>query len=105
MVQGRGQVGAALVTHPGIDGVAFTGGTDTAAATRAVAAVGLTQRTTFDKIGVVVARGTQAQIQSVRSEPGVTYVEGGEQPIRVQLAQCGVEVPQERMHETFFANV
>ncbi len=58
-------------------------GTDTAAATRAVRSAGLTQRTTFDKIGVVVARGTQAQIQSVRSEPGVTYVEGGEQPIQM----------------------
>jgi len=32
LVPGRGEtVGAALVTHPGIDGVAFTGGTDTAA--------------------------------------------------------------------------
>lgn len=33
LVPGRGEtVGAALVSHPGIDGVAFTGGTDTAAA-------------------------------------------------------------------------
>ncbi len=32
LVPGRGEtVGAALVSHPGIDGVAFTGGTDTAA--------------------------------------------------------------------------
>ena len=33
LVPGRGEtVGAALVSHPGIDGVAFTGGTDTATA-------------------------------------------------------------------------
>ena len=31
LLPGRGEtVGAALVAHPGIDGVAFTGGTDTA---------------------------------------------------------------------------
>jgi len=40
LVPGRGEsVGAALVSHPGIDGVAFTGGTDTATAiNRALAA-------------------------------------------------------------------
>jgi RHH-type proline utilization regulon transcriptional repressor/proline dehydrogenase/delta 1-pyrroline-5-carboxylate dehydrogenase len=39
LVPGRGEtVGAALVSHPGIDGVAFTGGTDTAwAINRAIA--------------------------------------------------------------------
>ena len=36
LVPGRGEtVGAALVSHPGIDGVAFTGGTDTARAINA----------------------------------------------------------------------
>ncbi|PZO02321.1 MAG: bifunctional proline dehydrogenase/L-glutamate gamma-semialdehyde dehydrogenase [Alphaproteobacteria bacterium] len=40
LVPGRGEtVGAALVSHPGIDGVAFTGGTDTASAiNRSIAA-------------------------------------------------------------------
>ena len=40
LVPGRGEtVGAALVSHPGIDGVAFTGGTDTAASiNRSIAA-------------------------------------------------------------------
>ncbi|EHN77926.1 delta-1-pyrroline-5-carboxylate dehydrogenase, partial [Streptomyces coelicoflavus ZG0656] len=40
LVPGRGEtVGAALVAHPGIDGVAFTGGTDTAGAiNRSIAA-------------------------------------------------------------------
>src|SRR6478672_4650748 len=60
-------------------------GTDTAAAKRAVAAAGLRPVTTFDKIGVVVATGLPAQIQAVRGESGVTYVEGN-QPIAFTLA-------------------
>ena len=34
----------------------------------------------FDRIGVVVARGTKAQIGAARTQPGVTYLEGN-QPI------------------------
>ncbi|MGA8978192.1 MAG: S8 family serine peptidase [Pedococcus sp.] len=60
-------------------------GTDTATAQRAVAATGMRSVTTFDKIGVVVATGLPAQVQAVRSEPGVTYVEGN-QPIAFTLA-------------------
>jgi serine protease AprX len=60
-------------------------GTDTAAATRAVQAVGLRRVTTFDKVGVVVATGLPAQVQAVRSQPGVTYVEGN-QPIEMLLS-------------------
>ena len=60
-------------------------GTDTAAAQRAVAAAGLTKVTTFDKIGVVVATGLPAQVQAVRAQRGVTYVEGN-QPIAMTLA-------------------
>ena len=56
-------------------------GTSITAARDAVAASGLTAKGEFEKIGVVVARGTKAQIQDVRSQPGVTYVEGGAQPI------------------------
>ena len=55
-------------------------GTDLAAADRAVAAAGMTRTMSFDKIGVVVARGTRAQIALARVQPGVTYVEGN-QPI------------------------
>jgi serine protease AprX len=55
-------------------------GTDLTAARRAVAASGLTPSTTFNKIGVVVARGTKSQIQAARIQPGVTYLEGN-QPI------------------------
>ena len=60
-------------------------GTDTAAATQAVQAVGLRTVTTFDKVGVVVATGLPAQVQAVRSQPGVTYVEGN-QPIEMLLS-------------------
>ncbi|MGZ8799386.1 MAG: S8 family peptidase [Aeromicrobium sp.] len=61
--------------------VALVHGTDLAAARAAVQASGLTKVSTFDEIGVVVARGTKAQIQNVRSQPGVTFVEGN-QPIK-----------------------
>ncbi len=60
-------------------------GTDIATAQRAVAAAGLRSVTTFDKIGVVVATGLPAQVQAVRGEPGVTYVEGN-QPIAFTMA-------------------
>jgi subtilisin family serine protease len=64
-------------------------GTDTAAASRAVRAVGLRQVTTFDRVGVVVATGLPAQVQLVRSQPGVTYVEGN-QPIELTMATSNV---------------
>ena len=51
------------------------------AATSAVKATGMRTSTTFRKIGVVGAVGTKSQIQAVRSQPGVTYVEAGRQPI------------------------
>ena len=38
-------------------------GSTLAAANRAVTATGMTKTGSFDKIGVVVARGTKAQIQ------------------------------------------
>ena len=57
-------------------------GATLADATKAVSASGLAKAVTFKKIGVVGARGTKAQIQSVRSQAGVAYVEAGAQPIR-----------------------
>ena len=42
----------------------------------AVAASGLDTVTSFDSIGVVVARGTSDQIKAAGNEPGVTYLEG-----------------------------
>ncbi|WP_460459357.1 S8 family peptidase [Angustibacter peucedani] len=59
-------------------------GTDIATAKKAVQASGLHLTTTFDTIGVAVAKGTKTQIQAVRSQPGVTYVEGN-QPIAFSL--------------------
>ena len=53
------------------------------AARAAVAATGMRTSTTFRKIGVVAALGDKAQIQAVRSQPGVTYVEAGKQPIEL----------------------
>ncbi|QBR91128.1 S8 family peptidase [Nocardioides euryhalodurans] len=55
-------------------------GTDLAAADRAVRLTGMTRTMSFDRIGVVVARGTAAQVAAARTQPGVTYLEGN-QPI------------------------
>ena len=57
-------------------------GSSLAAAKGAVATTGMSTVTTFDKIGVVVARGTRAQITAARAVPGVTYLEGN-QPIEM----------------------
>ncbi len=56
-------------------------GTSIAAAREAVAAAGMTKRGEFEAIGVVIARASKSQVEAVRSAPGVTYVEGGAQPI------------------------
>jgi len=53
-------------------------GTDLAAAKAAVADAGLKQVTSFDKIGVVVAKGTAAQVQAARAADGVTYLENND---------------------------
>lgn len=74
-------------------------GTTLAAARDAVAAAGLDRTGAFEQIGVVIATGDRAEIEAVRSEPGVTYVEGGEQPIRFfqetsNKATRGIEAAQ-----------
>jgi len=61
---------------PGEETTVLVHGSDLAAANRAVEATGMSRTMSFDKIAVVVARGTKAQITDVRDEPGVTYVEG-----------------------------
>lgn len=63
-------------------------GTDVATARRAAARSGMVVLTSFDRIGVVVAAGTPTQVRAVRSQPGVTYVEG-DQPIAFNLATSG----------------
>jgi serine protease AprX len=56
-------------------------GTSISAARDAVAATGMAKTGEFRSIGVVVANATKAQIAAVRTQSGVTYVEGGAQPI------------------------
>ena len=56
-------------------------GSSIGAARQAATAAGLRKSGEFSRVGVVIARGTASQIQAVRSQPGVTYVEGGAQPI------------------------
>jgi subtilisin family serine protease len=51
-------------------------GTDIEAARAAAGAAGMRTVTEFERIGVVVASGTAAQIETVRTQPGVTYLEG-----------------------------
>jgi serine protease AprX len=67
----------------------FVHGTDVTAARRAVADAGLTLVTTWNRIGVAVARGTPAQVAAVRTRTGVTYVEG-DQPIKLDLSTSNV---------------
>ena len=56
-------------------------GTSITAARQAVAATGMATKGEFRSIGVVVANATKSQISAVRTQSGVTYVEGGAQPI------------------------
>ncbi|MGH3913720.1 MAG: S8 family serine peptidase, partial [Pseudonocardiaceae bacterium] len=58
-------------------------------AQRAVDVTGMAPITTFDKIGVVVARASQDQVQAARLQPGVTYLEGN-QPIVFTSATANV---------------
>lgn len=56
-------------------------GTSITAARQAVTAAGMTKKGEFRAIGVVIARATKSQIEAMRSATGVTYVEGGAQPV------------------------
>lgn len=68
---------------PGLTGrtTVLVHGTSLDAARRAVATSGMARSGEFARIGVVVARATRSQVQAERALPGVTYVEGGAQPI------------------------
>jgi serine protease AprX len=67
----------------------FVHGTSIAAARQAVTDAGLTLLTTWNKIGVAVARGSASQITAARSHAGVTYVEG-DQPLRLYLSTSNI---------------
>lgn len=56
-------------------------GTSITAARQAVAATGMATKGEYRSIGVVIANATKSQIAAVRTQSGVTYVEGGAQPI------------------------
>jgi serine protease AprX len=53
-------------------------GNDVGSARNAVRAAGLTPVTSFDRIGVVVAKGSVGQVRAARSTAGVRYVEANE---------------------------
>ncbi|HET6627026.1 MAG TPA: S8 family serine peptidase [Nocardioidaceae bacterium] len=74
-------------------------GTDLAAAEDAVVATGLARKMSFDKIGVVVARGTRTQISDVRARPGVTYVEGN-QPIELTQETSNIATRGDEAYRT-----
>ena len=61
---------------PGVPAHVMVHGTDIAAARSAVDAAGMRTITEFERIGVVAASGTAAQIETARTQPGVTYLEG-----------------------------
>jgi serine protease AprX len=65
--------------------VVFVHGNSISTAREAVADAGLTLVTTWDRIGVAVARGTPAQIASARTHEGVTKIED-DQPIQWYLS-------------------
>jgi subtilisin family serine protease len=56
-------------------------GTSITAAREAVAATGMRKAGEFERIGVVIADATRSQVEAVRTQRGVTYVEGAAQPI------------------------
>lgn len=68
---------------PGLSGrtTVMVHGTSINAARQAVEATGMRKTGEFTRIGVVVADASRSQVEAVRTQRGVTYVEGGEQPI------------------------
>ena len=70
-------------------------GSDLASARAAARQAGLTEVTSFRRIGVVAATGTAAQVRAVRTLPGVTYVEGND-PIRF-FATSGTAATRSRL--------
>jgi serine protease AprX len=67
----------------------FVHGTTMASARQAVADAGLTLVTTWNKVGIAIARGNAGQIQAVRTHAGVSYVEA-DQAIKPYLSTSNV---------------
>lgn len=76
-------------------------GTDLASARAATAQAGLTEVTAFQRIGVVVARGTAAQVRAVRAQTGVTYVEGND-PLRLFATSGTAATRSAQAQQTLF---
>ncbi len=74
---------------PGATTTVMVHGTNIAASRRAATASGMRVVTTFDKIGVAVARGTSTQIAAAGNRTGVTYLEGNT-PIAFSLATSNI---------------
>jgi serine protease AprX len=74
---------------------ALVHGADLATARSAARAAGLTEVTSFRRIGVVAVRGTAAQLRAVRAQSGVKYVEGND-PIRF-FATSGTAATRSRV--------
>ena len=71
-----------LALAPGDPTALMVHGGTLADAERAVAETGMVRVTSFDRIGVVVARATAPQVEAARTLPGVVYLEG-DQPLRL----------------------
>ena len=78
-----------LASATGLPMPVMVHGTDLAAARSAAAATGMSEVTSFDRIGVVVALATPAQVDAARTQPGVTYLEGN-RPIEMSTTSSHV---------------
>lgn len=71
-----------LTTAPEDPTAVMVHGATLADAEQAVAETGMVRVTSFDRIGVVVARAVPPQVEMARTLPGVTYLEG-DQPLQL----------------------
>jgi serine protease AprX len=71
-----------MATAPDDPTAVMVHGVTLAAAEQAVAETGMARVTSFDRIGVVVARALPPQVETARTLPGVTYLEG-DQPLQL----------------------
>lgn len=72
---------------------------DIEAARAAVAATGMHKGGEFRKVGIVSATATASQIQASRTEPGVTYLQSGEQDIEYKGSPGDLESSGEQGNE------
>jgi serine protease AprX len=84
---------------PGERTTVLVHGSSLAAAERAVRLTGMRRTMSFDRIGVVVARGTRAQVAAVRTAPGVTYLEGNA-PIELTQATSNTATRGDEAYRT-----